>query len=655
MSGIKDSSNVEDLRRRLYERGKSPVPTDREDLTPKQPDTPRRFNIPLSKLSGPARPDTPVTAPGVPTQSTVPPIEEQTMARRKKQRTYRLKVLLAGVVFFVGALVVSSFFLLFGNNNISGENIAIAVTGPFTIGGGEMLPLQVGITNSNAVPIQAATLIIDYPPGTKTADDDTRDVFTDRLSLDTIGSGETINVPIRAVVFGEENEEKTVAVSIEYRVQGSNATFYKEADPLRFKISSSPIVLRADNLKKVSSGQETEVTVTVTSNAPNPLSEVLIRAEYPLGFDFSSADPRPTGGQNTWLIENLEPETSQSITIKGVIVGKETDEYAINFTVGVPNERDSQTLASVFSTAQTSFEIEEPFLDVVLKVNGDTANQVAIEPNENVDVEVSVQNTLADTLFDTQIVVTLGGNAFSVFDVSPNDGYYDSTARTITWDVTTEPDLEALDPGKQVEYSFLITPRDDIGRTPQLTLNADVRARRVRDAAATEFLAGTAATIAKVSTIPEVRAETSHNNGIFADSGPVPPRVGVETTYTLSLMVQNGSNDITDTVVMTTLPQYVTWKDETAGAGTMSFNETNRVLEWRIGSLEAGAASVASFQVGFEPRVTQAGTEPVLVSEQRVRATDQFTGAVVRATNPPITTRLSSEAGFTAESGVVGN
>jgi hypothetical protein len=655
MSGIKDSHNVDEVRKRLYERGKSPVPTPREELAPKPSTLPRSFDVEPVATLGDSEPVGTQTPPLTIVEEPKIFDNEVRMSSTKRKRTYRLKILLAGVVFFVGALVVSSFLLLFGNQNISGENIALAVTGPFTVGGGEILPLQVGITNSNSVPIQAATLIVNYPPGTKAANEAGNDLFTERLSLETIGSGETINVPVRAVVFGEENEEKTVEVSIEYRVQGSNATFFKEAEPLRFKISSSPLVVSADNLKKVSSGQETEVTLTITSNAPNPLPEVLVKAEYPLGFDFTSATPGPSGGQNTWFITDLQPESSQTIKIKGVIVGKETDEYAINFTVGVPNDRDRQNLASVLSSAQTFFEIEQPFLDVSLATNGDTATEVAIDPEQRTEVEVKIENTLDSTIYDAQIKVTLGGNAFSVFNVYPVDGYYDSTAKTITWDVANTPDLESLEPGESKTYQFTIEPRGDVGRTPQLTVKADVEARRVSEDSATEMLTGTANTTVKVATAPTIEGEAGYNNGIFTDRGPVPPRVGVETTYTMSLMMQNGSNDVTDAVVSTTLPQYVEWTDQTAGAGSFSYNPTTRVVDWNIGSLEAGAASFASFQLSFEPRVTQAGQRPVLMGEQRVKATDRFTGTVVRATNPAVTTQLSSEAGFDANSGVVQN
>ena len=45
---------------------------------------------------------------------------KQTMGAPKKQRKYRLKLMLMGFVFFVGAMLVSGFLFFSGNNNISG-------------------------------------------------------------------------------------------------------------------------------------------------------------------------------------------------------------------------------------------------------------------------------------------------------------------------------------------------------------------------------------------------------------------------------------------------------------------------------------------------------------------------------------------------------
>ena len=246
MSGIKDQEKIEELRRRLYERGNPNVTRNDHNLTDVREDAPTSWEKPPQPVHH--------AAPSV-----QPPHAHTTLATdmspRTPKRSYRLKILFAGFAFFVLAMGISSMFLAFGRNSISGENITISATGPFTIGGGEELQMQVGITNGNTVPIESATLIVEYPNGTQSSTEEGKELFTQRLSLETIKQGETINIPLRARVFGEENEEKIVRVSVEYRVQGSNATFFKEADPLRFKISSSPVIVRADTLKKISSGQ----------------------------------------------------------------------------------------------------------------------------------------------------------------------------------------------------------------------------------------------------------------------------------------------------------------------------------------------------------------------------------------------------------------
>ncbi len=634
MSGIKDQERLDELRRRLYERGNPSITRSEHHLSDAQEDAPKSWEQPPQ----PMHHAEPVTQE--PHANTIP---QEAMSPRTPKRSYRLKILFAGFAFFVLAMGISSMFLAFGRNSISGENITISASGPFTIGGGEELQMQVGITNGNTVPIESATLIVEYPNGTQSATEEGKELFTERLSLDTINQGETVNIPLRARVFGEENQEKIVRVSVEYRVQGSNATFFKEADPLRFKISSSPVIVRADTLKKISSGQDTDVELTILSNSPSPLSQVLVKAEYPTGFDFTKADPAPTYGQNMWLIEDLEPEGEKTITVTGIVVGKETDEYAINFTVGVPNERDEQTLASIFATAQTQFEIEQPFLDIDMSIEGSTDEEFAAQPGTRSNVLVEFTNTLEDPLYDVEIEVQLSGNAFSIRDVGPSSGYFDPSKNTIVWDVSNTPELREVNPGQTKSLSFSVDPSSNVSRTPQINIDVNAEARRVSESQVAEHLVGTASRVIKIVTAPSLDAEITHGNGVFVDSGPIPPVVDTETSYTVTLIVENGSNEITDAIVTTSLPQYVSWLDETAGTGEISYNPTTRAVEWAAGDVDANGEAVASFQVSFLPRALQVGTTPILISEQRVRALDRFTDSVVRASNVPLTATLEDE------------
>lgn len=630
MSGIHDDEKIDDLRERLYARG--------NDLRKRR----------LSQLTDATQAHVTHTwqEPPHPKEPPPPPPPENPMvtSRRKK---YRLKILLAGFLFFVLAVGASSAFLFYGNKGISAENIVLAINGPFTIGGGETLSLQVGLTNQNAVPIKSAMLIVEYPDGTKSAGEDRKDLFIERLPLDEVMSGETLNIPLRAVVFGEENDEQLVKVAIEYRVEGSNATFFKEAEPLRFKISSAPVVVRAVANKRVSSGQETDITLTITSNSQSTLTNLLVEAEYPEQFDFIIAEPDTDSGENRWQIDSLEPGEERKITITGVVVGRETDELAMHFSVGVPSERNQNEMASIFSTAITELTIEQPFIDVSLALAGESDGSVTVESGQSVSGVITVTNKLSDTLYDTKIEAVLAGNAVDDRQVRETGGFYDSITNTITWQPADLERLRELGPGESLDVNFSLIPDASVSRTPEVNVTIDVTTRRVSENRVPEELRGSVSGVVRISSRTSLLSEARRV------SGPIPPAAEQTTTYTLSLLIANGSNSLDNAEVTATLPSYVTWEGAGSGVGDFSFNDSTRTVTWVVDEVDANENAVGSFTVSITPSVTQIDTTPTLLGDQRLRASDAFTGETVRATKAAVTTELSTELGFPPGNGRV--
>ena len=391
-------------------------------------------------------------------------------------RGVRRKALAAAVLFFVVALILSGSFLFFGQNTISGNNITIDVEAPLVIGGGEELALQVGVTNRNAVVVESATLIVEYPPGTQEAGSGSKELFRDRVPLGGIKPGETLHIPVKAKIFGEENEEKTVAISVEYRVAGSNATFFKEAAPLRLKVSSSPVVLTIEGVKEISSGQEMTLTLALASNASMPLQNLLIEAQYPLGFDFSASDPKPVRGQTLWGIESLPPEATETITITGVMTGGVAQERVFRFSVGVPSERDRFSLASVLTTASSGIALTDPFVGLAIAMNGTTGKVLSVGPDDSVSVSITFTNTLSDIIYDATITAALAGNGLDTDSVNVSQGFYDSSTNTITWTKHDVSGLAALAPGDMETVAFTIRGATlDALRPPQVSYGVSVR------------------------------------------------------------------------------------------------------------------------------------------------------------------------------------
>lgn len=632
---------IDEMRSRLYERGTTPPQRTETALTDEPEPVATTWEHPPE-----ATPEPEVEAEPAAVAVPAPIVEARrgtASAGRKKLRKYTL---LAGLAFFMGTILISIAMMTIGNRGISADNISISVNGPFTVGGGETLSLQLGITNANPVPISSATLIIDYPEGTRSVDDD-GNLFLQRIPLDTIRAGETINVPARAIIYAEENSEQTVQVTIEYRVEGSNATFVREAEPFRFKVSSAPVVIQASANERISSGQETDITLTVISNSQNTVRDIIVSADYPGAFDFSTANPTPTRAQNTWLISELDPGASETITIRGVLVGSEDDELAMHFSVGAPDANDPTKIASVFNTVSTEFIIEQPFVDIDMVLDGEQGDTVVVEPGRTVTGRITITNNLRDIIYDTSVSLLLGGNALSDPAVSQTDGYYDSLENTITWEPSSRSKLVEMKPGDSVSLTFSVKPNEDIAQTPTITLSAEVESRRVRENRVPEVLIGSTQGTIQVATMPTLLAEARRT------SGPVPPRVDQVTNYDMSLLAETASNNLNNVIVTATLPQYVTFVEEVSDRGTIAYNEVTRTVTWTVGNVEVGQPAVGTFNVAFRPSVAQIDKIPVLMNAPRLRAEDAFTGSVVRAEQKEVTTELSTELGFDPDNGRV--
>lgn len=586
----------------------------------------------------------PVAVPMTP----IPPTQKTMM------KGYRAKIVVTALIFFAVALVLSSSFLFFGQNTISGDNITVDVEAPFAIGGGEELSLTVAVTNKNAVAVESATLIVEYPPGTQEVDNSGKELFRQRVSLGSIRPGETLNTPIKARIFGEENEEKTIGISVEYRVQGSNATFFKEAQPRTLKISSSPVVLSIESIKEVSSGQELELTLTLASNASATLVDLLVQAEYPFGFDFSESNPKTVKGQNLWSIASLAPGAKEKITLKGVMIGGSAEARTFTFSVGVPNERDHFSLASVLTTARTEITLTDPFAGLTVRTNGSEDKIVSVSQNDSVTVSIAFKNTLSDTMYDGTIKAALSGNGLNASNVSASQGFFDSSVGTIVWDQSDVEGLGELAPGDEETVTFTIRGANlDAERTPQVSYTVSVSGRRVSESRVPQELTNIESRTVRFESIVSLSSHGLYSIGPFTNTGPMPPKAESTTQYTIMLNAENGSNELADTAVGMTLPTYVTWLGAVSGGDNVSYNPSTREVTWQIGNLDANATANAAFQVSFLPSISHVGTVPTLVGEQRLRATDRFTGTVIRAMADAVTTYLSEDPNPDAQVGRV--
>ena len=648
MALLKDQAQIDDMRRRLYERGLDPSKPVRHDLSPVAQQAPTSW-----PNQSPVSTPTPlVDHRAEELDEPLLSIHKTPMTNKRRRHSFRTIILVGTLGLFFLTILFSSIYLMFGNSQISNKNISIAINAPLTTPGGEVMDIQIAVTNQNKVPIESAVLIVNYPAGTKSVDTHARDLYEERVTLNRINAGEAINIPLKAVMYGEENQERQIKATIEYRLVDSNGTFYKESDPLTFKISSSPVVIRVESIKKVSAGQEVEVILTVQSNASTPLQDVLITANYPTNFDYSSAEPNPDFRESAWLIKELLPESSKKITIKGSIIGKQTEEFQMQFSAGTPQVDNQFMIGSVLANATADFVIEQPFINVGVGVNGITSEVATLPTGKDTVVEVTVQNTLDQTLYDMAVEVAVKGNILVRENVQVTKGIYDSVKDVIRFDPSGDKSLASVAPGATKTFVFTLRPGDQKS-TPSYTLTANAYARRVNESSATEQLVGTGKSEVKFTSSVAVARTIARSVPGFTDIGPIPPAPDTKTSYTVQLEAKAGGNDVTGGVLTTSLPQYILWENVSLGDGSLDFNPISKELTWTVGEIKAGTKKTTTFQVTLLPSQNQIGTTPAVIGAQRFRATDRFTSEVVRAEAPPASSELGIESGFEEQNGQV--
>lgn len=624
--GVAEREQLQSVKARLYDRNFVQQKYQRSQLSSDVAVVPRSFAGVTSPTPGEA---------------------EVVQSTKKAKRRYRSYIAIIGLLAFILMMGAASYLLL-TDEPISPRNIAVTIDGPQSVSGGALANLIVDISNGNSAPIKTASLQVTYPDGIR--DPDTNETLTRvQIPLENIEPGEEVSVPINVLVFGEEDEEKEILVNVQYRLEGSSGTFFAYPEPVSYmvQVNTSPVNLAIDSTRLVASGQPVELTFTVRSNSPSTLNDLLVTAEYPFGFEYTSSQPESVSGQNVWRIDKLEPDESVTITVSGIVSGAQNDERVVRASVGVSESDTSAVLASTFSANQFTYQIEEQFVNLDVEANGQRGEVVNLEAGDSLQVAIRIQNPLSSTLFDTQVSVALSGSAFREEYVTTGNGFYDSLTNTVIFDQTTAPELAELQPGEAVNLSFAVSADSAISRMPEVNFLVNARARRVQDASAQESLIGTEQRVVKYGSTIDMLASVSH------ESGPIPPVAEVQSRYQVSFRIEAGGNDLENGRMTTSFPGYVQWFNITSGDGSIQFNPTSRQLVWNVGSVDGNDAAQINMTVGILPSISQVGTTPVLVNEQSFTATDSFSGGNLRAEFDTLTTELSREAGYQEGNGLV--
>jgi hypothetical protein len=386
----------------------------------------------------------------------------------------------------------------------------------------------------------------------------------------------------------------------------------------------------------MSLGQESSYTFVVKNNSATTSVPSLLTLTLPNSFSVIDASPKPIARSTTFPIKALLSGEEVKIVITGSFEGKQGEGATLLAKIGSVGENRT-TIGLVYAQDTKDVALKASPITLTTTLTSEKGGSEAIRYNDRADITLSYENTSSQALEDVELVLKVGGDAPMFQGIDPENGYYDSNKKTITWNKAMIPDLAVLAPGARGTLRVTV-PIIDKGENSPVLMTTFMGSGTVKGSDAV------ASTLSKkwgVQGIVTLIATTQYKNSSFENSGPIPPVPNEVTTYTarFTLSVQN---TISTSRVSFTLPAYVTWRGVTSNP-SVSYDSKTRTVTWTPGALPQGAVTSVDIGLAVKPSMSHVGASPSITSKIVLDADEDVSRAHLRTMLSPLTTALQAE------------
>jgi hypothetical protein len=562
----------------------------------------------------------------------------------EKGISFGTKLLILATVILLCALAFSTWRVMSLRNVVSAANIDMQAEITPYIEGGEQTSLSFTVRNRNTLPLENGKITLLYKQGNGVQDE--QEKKQEKIELGTITNDVVIKKDFTVSLYGSESETRDLTLKLEYNVAGSNAVFTKIITT-QVILKTPPIAVSINGPDKLSIGQNGTYSFVVKNNSATTSIPSILTLILPNNFTIESTDPKPISRSMSFGINPLSKGGTQTITVTGSFAGKQGDSGTLSAKVGSRGDSLS-TIGIVYSSVTTDVTLRASPLVLAVDMSNDVGVSDSIKYGDKTRLTLNYTNGSLEPLEDLSIVIALSGDAVIYNSVDPTTGYYDSIAKTITWNKATFPDFAVIPPNGQGALQVLLPIVAKGTNSPALKIT-------VTGVATSKSADDVVATVTKnyaVSGSATLVASTQYKTSSFANAGPIPPRPNQETTYTVNLRV-SAQNAIGNTKVSFTLPAYVTWRNVTSDPRVVYESKT-RTVSWNIGRIDQGKSVMADIGLSVRPSQSHVGQSPVITSGIILDADEEASRIHLKSTLSPLTTAVKNEAWTENPSLVVG-
>ncbi len=582
---------------------------------------------------------------------------EKTKPLLQRLAVGKTALFLAATLFlFLGAGAVFVWFYM----GIERTEATISIAGRDSLEGGELAVITVTVKNVSSTALQESELAITIPAGSSIQDKSGVELPSPPRIIErvgTLGPGEERTVELTARIFGKEGEAKEVVATLWYRPERLRARFSSEARK-SFTISRVPLALFWEMPETVVPRQNIHFTLRFSSQARSRYEGLWARIDYPPGFTPGEADPKPDVGDTLWKIGTLEPGGEGKIALAGSFLGEGGKRQSLHAGIGIFDELTKEWRPWRESTKEVTLSVS-PFL---LETTLGGKREGVVRPGERLAFTVRYENRTAIAVKNVSVRAALEGEIIDINTLSiGNGGVFDFPTKTIVWGPGGTPGLQEAEPGEGGDLQFTVQThsRPPVRTAEDRNLLVRARASIAAPQLPKEFegsrLSPDDAIEFKVASVLLFAGRAAFYSSPIPNSGPLPPKVGERTSYTITYEIRNFTNELGNVEVRGFLPPNVKWENSVSPRGAdIHFESASGEIRWRIGKIPPGTgvltpALIGAFQVSVVPSEVDVGKALTLVRESKLRGRDIFTAEDLALKVGTLTTELREDPATKAE------
>jgi len=532
--------------------------------------------------------------------------------------------------FFVLLLVV---VWIMRKNSFSKDILELEILASESAEAGEEIEYIVKYKNKGEVRLEDAKLVFEYPEHSLTTEGESLRITKD---LDDIYPGQEVSLRFRGQVFGKKGDIRVAKTFLNYRPKNLESSYESETTHT-LRIDSVPLTFDFDMPSNIEPGRTTTFSINYFSNSSQPFFNLGVRVEYPSGFKFVSSKPAGVEGSE-WEIGLLNKAEGGRIEISGILSGDVGQQKVFRGELGVWHNDEFIALKEVFK----GVDITRPRISVFQQING--SSEYVANPGDLLHYEIFFRN-IGDQPFENLFLIArLEGQLFDFDSIKSINGRFNKGDNSLVWDWRDVSKLRFLGQGEEGKIEFWIDLKKPAEMENVSGRNFILKNEIVLSQVREEF-------ITKINSGLVISQRGFFNDEVFGNSGPLPPKVDQETTYTISWQVKNSYNDLKNVKVKAFLPENVKPTGEIfpqKESSKFAFDSDSREIVWDVSEVKAGEGTSTpgpnvSFQVVLTPTEDQAGQVVAIIEQARVYGEDQFTGEEIESSAEMIDSTLPDD------------